>query len=124
MPYMKEEIVLTCSNIIFSTVVPKIHHLNFEDNPVESGGYATVQCTVSIGDLPLKFSWKFNNLSIESIPGITVGSVNRRSSTLSIESVSYEHAGSYTCVGENKVGKAELTAVLNVNGWSPVSIFF
>ncbi|XP_044755484.1 Down syndrome cell adhesion molecule-like protein Dscam2 isoform X16 [Coccinella septempunctata] len=96
-------------------VVPKIHHLNFEDNPVESGGYATVQCTVSVGDLPLRFSWKFNDLDVQSIPAITVGSVNRRSSTLSIESVSYEHAGTYTCIGENRVGKAEASATLNVN---------
>lgn len=102
---------------IFKTLVaPKIHHLNFEDNPVQSGSYATVQCTVAAGDIPLKISWKFNNDTIGSLESITVVSVNRRSSTLSIEPVSYEHAGYYTCIGENKVGKTEIATMLNVNG--------
>lgn len=101
---------------MFSSVAPKIHHFNFEDNPAESGGYATVQCTIPIGDLPLKINWKFNNENINSISGVTMTSVGRRSSSLSIESVTYEHAGNYTCIGENKVGKTEYTTTLNVNG--------
>lgn len=75
-----------------------------------------MQCSVVAGDLPLNILWKFNNANIDSVKGITVGSANRRSSTISIESVSYEHAGNYTCVVENKVGKTEQTAALNVNG--------
>lgn len=64
----------------------------------------------------MNIGWKINNENINSVVGITVGSANRRSSTLSIESVSYEHAGNYTCIVENKVGKTELTTTLNVNG--------
>lgn len=64
----------------------------------------------------MKISWKFNSKDIESLSGVRIVTVSRRSSSLSIESVSHEHAGNYTCIGENKVGKTEHTTTLNVNG--------
>ncbi|XP_045473824.1 Down syndrome cell adhesion molecule-like protein Dscam2 isoform X12 [Harmonia axyridis] len=96
-------------------VSPKIHHFDFEDNPAESGGYATVQCTVAVGDLPLKITWNFNNESISNVGGITITSVGRRSSSVIIDSVTYKHAGVYTCIAENKAGVAHYSTVLNVN---------
>lgn len=100
----------------FFPVAPKIHDFNFEDNPAESGAYATVQCTVAIGDLPLKITWKFNNETIDNDVGISITSVGRRSSSVIIDSISFKHAGSYTCMAENKAGISVYSTDLNVNG--------
>lgn len=99
-------------------VLPRVTPFYFEDNPTQTGQYATIQCTVAQGDLPLKIKWKFNQNDIDSSSGVLITAVGKRSSTLSIESVSYENAGNYTCVGKNKVGLAEFTTQLLVNGSS------
>lgn len=41
---------------------------------------------------------------------------NKKVSTLSIDSVSFETAGEYICVARNRAGSTTFSAVLNVNG--------
>lgn len=41
---------------------------------------------------------------------------NKKVSTLSVDSVSFESAGEYTCVATNPAGSSSHSAVLNVNG--------
>lgn len=73
-------------------------------------------CTAREGDLPITIEWQLNNKKLEVFPEITVSSASKRSSTLSVESVSHAHAGIYTCSAKNKAGETAYTAELKVNG--------
>lgn len=48
--------------------------------------------------------------------GVTVGQMNRRISSLSIDSVDAEHSGEFTCIARNSAGEARYSCVLNING--------
>lgn len=76
---------------------------------------AIVSCAVTKGDLPLEISWLLNGRHLSGITAITVDNSKKRVSQLSIDSVSTEHAGEYTCVARNSAGTIHFSAVLNVN---------
>jgi hypothetical protein len=77
---------------------------------------ATTQCAVTKGDFPITITWKFNNRFVNDIPGVTVSQINKRISTISIDSVEALHSGNFTCIAVNKAGSVSYSAVLNVNG--------
>lgn len=64
----------------------------------------------------MNISWLLNGYPIDLDMGITVGSMGKRTHILSIDSVSQNHAGNYTCSALNKAGIAQHTAELIVNG--------
>lgn len=68
-----------------------------------------------IGDLPIDISWYHNNKSIAEGNGVAIMK-NKKASMLSIDSVSSESAGEYTCVAKNRAGFSSHSAVLDVNG--------
>lgn len=86
------------------------------DNPVNADEFASLFCTVSKGDLPLRIMWQHNSYNITPVDGITTTRTSRRISQLSIESVQAHHAGRYTCTAKNRAGETSHTAILNVNG--------
>ncbi|XP_057660489.1 cell adhesion molecule Dscam2 isoform X11 [Diorhabda carinulata] len=96
-------------------VVPRITPFYFEDNPVHSGQYVQVSCSVTEGDLPIGIEWKLNGDSLRNFGQISVTPVGKRTSSLEIESVSYKQAGNYTCIAKNKAGAATFTTELHVN---------
>ncbi|CAH0555671.1 unnamed protein product [Brassicogethes aeneus] len=96
-------------------VLPRITPFNFEDNPVHSGQFVQVTCAVSEGDLPIKLSWQLNGKTLEDFPEISTSSVGKRTSILEIESVSYSHAGNYTCKAVNRAGEIGYSTELLVN---------
>lgn len=96
---------------------PRVTPFVFEDNPVSSGHTIQVACLVSEGDLPLDIEWTLNGKSLENSADVSVGKVGKRNSILSIDAVSYENAGNYTCTAENKAGMAQHSAELLVNGY-------
>ncbi|KAJ8967482.1 hypothetical protein NQ314_002796 [Rhamnusium bicolor] len=96
-------------------VLPRITPFYFEDNPVQSGQFVEVSCTVSEGDLPIKFQWELNGKELEDFPEMSVSSVGKRTSFLSIETVSYTHAGNYTCKAKNMAGQTMFSSELQVN---------
>lgn len=104
------------TSIFIFLVLPQILHFDFGEDTVNSGDMATTNCAVTKGDFPIKISWLFNGKPIHSVHGVTVGQINKRISTLSIESVNAEHAGVYTCRAKNKAGAAEYETTLNVKG--------
>lgn len=83
---------------------------------MNSGDMATANCAVTKGDFPIEIVWLFNGKPIDSSHSLTVGYMNKRISTISIESVSAEHAGEYTCIAKNPAGTVSYSATLNVNG--------
>ncbi|KAG5890610.1 hypothetical protein JTB14_005120 [Gonioctena quinquepunctata] len=100
----------------FSPVAPRITPFYFEDNPLHSGEYAQVNCLVSAGDLPLYVTWKLNGERIDTFPEISISTVGKRSSILTIESVSHSNAGNYSCHVNNSAGESVFSAELLVNG--------
>ncbi|KAG8244654.1 hypothetical protein J6590_017599 [Homalodisca vitripennis] len=96
-------------------VPPKMMPFTFGDDPLEASQSATVQCSVTTGDLPLSIEWLFNGQTINEVDDVIVAKISKRASALSIESVTARHAGNYTCVGINIAGNASFTAQLLVN---------
>lgn len=102
-------------NHIYLSVAPQILPFDFGEETVNSGESASVQCLVHKGDLPVVISWFHNNRSLVDGNGIIIMK-NKKVNSLTIDSVSSEDAGEYTCVATNRAGSATHSAVLNVNG--------
>lgn len=67
--------------------------------------------------MPIKIEWLLNHMPLEGFPDISVSVVGKRTSFLSIDSVSYTHAGNYSCRARNEAGEAISTSELQVNGY-------
>lgn len=88
----------------------------FGEEPVNAQEMVLVTCTVSKGDLPLKIEWYFNGNIVKSgNNGVNLMNT-KRTSQLSIESVTHQNQGNYTCVVKNEAGFMNHTAELFVNG--------
>lgn len=83
---------------------------------INAGDVISTQCLVSKGDLPIKITWTLNNRTLDSFKSISVSSINKRLSSLSIESVQEQHIGEFACVAENPVASVSYSTVLNING--------
>lgn len=88
----------------------------FGTEPLQEGTSASLQCTVSEGDLPLHITWLFNGEEIEDSDTISISKLGRRGSALTIDSVTSANVGNYTCSIKNPVGSETYTAPLLVNG--------
>lgn len=91
---------------------PQITPFSFGEDSINAGDVISTQCLVSKGDLPIKITWTIGNKTT----GVVTNQVNKRLSTLSIESVQAEHIGEYICTAKNPVGTASFSTILNVNG--------
>lgn len=96
--------------------MPHILPFDFGDDPINTEDFATLQCSVHKGDLPIEISWMHNNATANYEDGILVSKVGAKISTITIDSVQENHAGLYTCVAENRAGKTQYSAELFVNG--------
>lgn len=103
-------------------VAPQILPMDFGEESVDSGEVASLTCTVHKGDLPIKITWLHNNESIRSDANIMVSKAGRKVSTLTIDSVQAEHAGTFTCLAQNHAGSSHYSVVLHVNGTTQVHI--
>jgi Immunoglobulin domain len=96
-------------------VLPKLKPFNTGEDPLFMGDFFQLICSVTSGDSPFTFNWLFQNESLESSYETRIEET-KRSSTLSIESVSAKHTGEYTCKVLNKAGFASITTALVVKG--------
>jgi hypothetical protein len=97
-------------------VLPKLAPFYVGDEPLFMEDYFQLVCSIVHGDSPFKFEWLFRNTSIENFFEIRIENT-KRSSTLSIESVTAKHSGEYTCKVSNKAGFTSITTALVVKGW-------
>lgn len=97
-------------------VPPIIVPFSFGEKSSHFNQYLTLQCTISEGDLPINILWTFNNQLITSELDIITAKMGKRSSVLTIESVTAKHAGIYSCQGENQAGIAAYSTELKVIG--------
>lgn len=89
---------------------------DFGNDPVNDQEMVVVICTASKGDLPLNIKWYYNGNIVKSEnDGITLTNT-KRTSQLTIESVTHHNQGNYTCVVKNAAGTANHTTELYVNG--------
>lgn len=95
---------------------PKIATFSFGDDPLNFGESASVQCTISGGDLPMTVQWQLNGFDIPSYLEVSTSIIGKRIHVLSIDSVKADHAGNYSCIAKNQAGIAEYTAPLVVIG--------
>lgn len=77
---------------------------------------ASLQCSVFKGDIPIYITWLHNNETIPGDSGISIFKNGNKMSSLSIETVTGEHSGIYTCIAENLAGSSTYSASLHVNG--------
>lgn len=88
---------------------------SFGDESANAGDFTTVSCAVIKGDSPVSIVWHFNDTEINHLDGISIAQT-KRMSTLSIEAVSAQNSGKYTCIAKNAAGAVNQTAELHVNG--------
>lgn len=101
-------------------VLPMIVPFAFDKGPARSGQDISITCTVSDGDLPLDIEWVLNDKPVSTYASINSAKFGKRNMVLSIESVSAEHSGNYTCEASNKAGRASFSTDLKVYGTSNV----
>ncbi|KAJ1530753.1 hypothetical protein ONE63_005607 [Megalurothrips usitatus] len=107
-------------------VPPKITPFAFQTD-LHAGERAGVQCFVSKGDLPLRLEWQWEPLpsaassaallaSLTALPAdVEVRPQGEHVSSLSIESLRPEHAGTYVCSASNAAARADHASQLIVN---------
>lgn len=109
---------LSVTFLLSITVPPLIVPFSFGDLPFNPGDAVQVNCLATKGDLPLNISWTFSSDTIESNlhRDILTTALGPRASVLTINSVSANHQGNYTCIVQNAAGREEHAATLIVNG--------
>lgn len=88
---------------------------SFHKNSV-LGQKTTVTCVVSSGAGPFQFVWTHGGKPIASTPKRHVKTVLENVAALTIEAISAEDLGNYTCTVSNAAGSASYSAVLFVQG--------
>nr|XP_044249298.1 Down syndrome cell adhesion molecule-like protein Dscam2 isoform X7 [Drosophila takahashii] len=97
-------------------VAPQISPFSFGDEPLNRGEVASVTCVVPKGDLPLDIYWTLNSaLIVNGELGFTLVRLNKRTSSLNVDSLEAVHRGSYKCIANNSAGYAEYVSTLDVN---------
>lgn len=97
-------------------MLPHIVPFSFGESPINTGRTTQVTCLVSEGDVPLKFSWKFNQNPIDLRTSLSTMKIGAKGSLLLIDAVNEENAGNYTCQVSNFAGVTEYTTSLDVYG--------
>ncbi|KAL1110190.1 hypothetical protein AAG570_008267 [Ranatra chinensis] len=93
-------------------VPPKIAPFVLQSD-LHVGDRVGVQCFVTKGDLPLHLGWEKDSNTLPS--DVVIRQYGQYTSSLSINSLTQEHAGNYTCVATNDASTTKYTAELLVN---------
>lgn len=81
-----------------------------------SGKDTQMACYVPDGDIPITIRWFFHGDPVSHTMGVTTVKLGARSSILNIESLTYGHSGSYTCVASNAAGEDQYSSELLIHG--------
>lgn len=103
-------------DILSPLVLPSIVPFTLGDKPAHMDQFLSINCAVSDGDLPLNIFWTFNNQPITPDMDVSINRLGKRTSVLTIDSVSGHHAGNYSCHGSNPAGSTSYLSELKVIG--------
>ncbi|XP_049771417.1 Down syndrome cell adhesion molecule-like protein Dscam2 [Schistocerca cancellata] len=95
------------------TSPPVLEPIFFPAN-IQEGARAQLSCTVSSGDLPIRFSWLKDNAPIPKSLQVSEKEVSEFISLLVFSKVSSQHSGTYTCVVSNNAASTNHSAQLQV----------
>lgn len=101
--------------LFYASVTPHITPFTFEEEP-SLGDTVLVHCLVSKGDMPIEFSWLFNEEPVHEDLSVNIAPFGKKTSVLSIDYVNESHIGNFTCVASNRAGIATYSAELLVKG--------
>jgi hypothetical protein len=104
-------------------VLPKLKPFNTGEDPLYLKDFFQLFCSVVQGDSPFTFEWIFQNNSVENSLETRIES-SKRSSSLTIESVTAKHSGEYTCRVLNMAGSTSITTELVVKGLFNLLLWF
>ncbi|XP_055938216.1 cell adhesion molecule Dscam2-like [Argiope bruennichi] len=104
-------LIITASN---AGDAPVVASFSFP-SALKEGELGSAICTIRSGDRPLEFQWLKNGEKIIPNDNIDIQSVRDTSSILTIESVSSQSSGNYTCIVKNSFGSDRYTANLAVS---------
>lgn len=96
--------------------LPVVIPFSFQSEYHSEGDYVQLNCIVTKGDMPIKFSWYMNHRKLHPSMGVSVMNVGRQTSILIIQNIEFRHAGLYTCEAHNIAGRINETAELVVKG--------
>ncbi|KAL6435024.1 hypothetical protein ACFW04_005260 [Cataglyphis niger] len=98
-------------------VAPQIAPFSISEEPANWGEQVSAMCSILKGDLPIEIQWSLNGELITRLshPDIIITNTGKKTSVLTIESVTARHAGEYSCVASNLVGSVSRSAILSVN---------
>lgn len=98
-------------------VPPKIQPFSFGAEPANDADSVSISCVAPTGDLPISFEFLLNDEPISELSsGVSVSKLGKRTSALTIDSISGQHAGNYTCKATNGAASEYYSAHLIVNG--------
>lgn len=90
---------------------------SFGEDTADMSEIASINCVVPKGDLPIKIRWSLNSAPIvNGENGFSIIRLNKRTSSLNIDSLAALHRGTYKCIATNQAGTSEYVAELQVNG--------
>ena len=89
---------------------------SFGVETVNEGHFAQLVCVVMSGDEPIRITWSLKGDVVSSDNDLSTTMLGKRTSMLTLSSVSYRHSGDYTCRAQNPAGVATYSASLKVNG--------
>ncbi|GFU20647.1 down syndrome cell adhesion molecule-like protein 1 [Nephila pilipes] len=87
----------------------------FFPTALKEGERGSAICTLRSGDRPLEFQWLKDGEKIIPDSNMDIQSVRDTSSILSIETVTSQSSGNYTCIVKNSFGSDRYTANLAVS---------
>ncbi|XP_014598788.1 PREDICTED: Down syndrome cell adhesion molecule-like protein Dscam2 isoform X4 [Polistes canadensis] len=98
-------------------VSPQIAPFSIGDEPANWGEQVSAICSIVKGDSPIDIHWSLKGepITARTHPDITIQKTGKKTSLLTIDSVTAHHAGEYSCIASNLVGTVTRSAVLSVN---------
>lgn len=109
--------ILYSLTLICVAVKPEVEPFAITDNTLNEGGSTKILCSVSSGDMPIRFIWTKNGRLMNSNrKNVKVQELDELTSMFSLTSVSLEDAGNYSCIVQNKAGSNSHTVFLKVMG--------